>query len=44
MVDLLADPRTRPQGGLKIRENEEGDVYVENLQEKGVSCQEDIFV
>ena len=44
VVDLLADPsKTCPQGGLKIRENGEGDVFVENLTEKPVSCQDDIF-
>ena len=31
------------QGGLKIRENGEGDVYVDGLKEKPVSCQDDIF-
>ena len=43
VVDLLTDPRTRPQGGLKIREQEDGDVFVENLSEKAVSSEEDIF-
>ena len=43
VVDLLTDPRTRPQGGLKIREQEDGDVFVENLSEKIVSSEEDIF-
>ena len=43
-MDLLADPsKSCPQGGLKIRENGEGDVFVENLTEKPVSCQDDIF-
>ena len=44
VVDLLADPgKACPQGGLKIRESTEGDVFVENLTEKAVSCQDDIF-
>ena len=43
VVDLLTDPKTRPQGGLKIREQEDGDVFVENLSEKAVSSEEDIF-
>ena len=44
VIDLLADPsKTSPLGGLKIRENGEGDVFVENLKEKAVSCQDDIF-
>ena len=43
VIDLLADPgKSSPPGGLKIRENE-GDVFVENLNEKPVSCQDDIF-
>ena len=43
VVDLLTDPRTRPQGGLKIREQEDGDVFVENLSQEIVSSEEDIF-
>ena len=44
VIDLLADPgKSSPQGGLKIRENGEGDVYVDGLKEKPVSCQDDIF-
>ena len=43
VVDLLADPKTRPSGGLKIRENETGDVYVDNLEEKSVTCEDDIY-
>ena len=43
VVDLLTDPKTRPQGGLRIREQETGGVYVEGLSEKSVSCEEDIF-
>ena len=43
VVDLLADQKTNPQGGLKIRENGDGDVYVENLEEKIVSSQDDIY-
>ena len=42
-MDFLTDPRTRPQGGLKIREQEDGDVFVESLSEKIVSSEEDIF-
>ena len=36
VVDLLSDSRSRPAGGLKIRENEDGQVYVENLAERMV--------
>lgn len=43
VVDLLTDPKSRPQGGLKIREQETGDVYVDGLSEKSVSSEEDIF-
>ena len=43
MVDLLADPTIRPQGGLKIRENGDGEVYVENIEEKIVASQDDIY-
>jgi len=43
VVDLLSDPRSRASGGLKIRESDTGDVYVENLSEKSVSCEDDIF-
>ena len=44
VIDLLADPgKSSPQGGLKIRENGEGDVYVDGLKEKPVFCQDDIF-
>ena len=43
VMDLLTDPKTRPQGGLRIREQETGGVYVEGLSEKSVSCEEDIF-
>ena len=43
VVDLLTDPKTRPQGGLRIREQETGGVYVEGLSEKSVSCEKDIF-
>ena len=42
-MDLLADPKTRPQGGLRIRENGDGEVYVEGLEEKMVSSQDDIY-
>ena len=42
-MDLLTDPKSRPQGGLKIREQENGDVYVDGLSEKSVSCEDDIF-
>ena len=43
VVDLLADQKSRPAGGLKIREADTGDVYVENLSEKSVSSEDDIF-
>ena len=43
VVDLLTDPKTRPQGGLKIREKGDGDVFVKKLSEKIVSSKEDIF-
>ena len=43
MLDLLADPKTRPHGGLKVREKGDGEVYVEDLEEKIVSSQDDIY-
>ena len=43
VVDLLADSKSRPSGGLKIRETDTGDVYVENLVERGVTCTDDVF-
>ena len=42
-MDLLADPKSRQSGGLKIRETDTGDVYVDNLSEKSVSSEEDIY-
>lgn len=42
VVDLLADPRSRPSGGLKIREDN-GEVFVDNLVERGVTSEDDIF-
>ena len=42
IIDLLADPKFRPTGGLKIRENEDGEVYVEGLEHKTVTSSEEI--
>ena len=42
VIDLLSDPKTRTAGGLKVRENETGDVYVENLEQKTVTSPEEI--
>lgn len=42
VIDLLSDPKTRSAGGLKVRENEEGDVYVEGLEQKTVTCADEI--
>ena len=39
--DLLSDPKTRPAGGLKVRENEDG-FYVEGLLQKTVTSAEEI--
>jgi hypothetical protein len=43
VIDLLSDPKTRSAGGLKVRENEEGDVYVEGLEQKTVTSPEEIL-
>ena len=43
IIDLLSDPKTRSAGGLKVRENEEGDVYVEGLEQKTVTSPEEIL-
>ena len=42
VIDLLSDLKTRTAGGLKVRENEEGDVYVEGLEQKTVTSPEEI--
>ena len=42
VIDLLSDPKSRTAGGLKVRENEDGEVYVENLEQKTVTSQEEI--
>ena len=39
--DLLCDAKSRPAGGLKVRENEEG-FYVEDLIQKTVTSAEEI--
>ena len=39
--DLLCDSKSRPAGGLKVRENEEG-FYVEDLIQKTVTSAEEI--
>jgi len=40
--DLLIDPSTRPQGGLKIREHKTLGVYVQDLSKHPVDCYESI--
>ena len=42
VVDLLSDSRSRPVGGLIVRENEEGQVYVKNLAERMVVGPEEV--
>ena len=42
VIDLLSDPKSRSAGGLRLRENEEGEVYVEGLQQKTVTSPEEI--
>jgi centromeric protein E len=41
--DLLSDPKTRPNGGLKVREDEKGQVFVEGLEAKMVNSKEEIL-
>jgi centromeric protein E len=41
--DLLSDPKTRPTGGLKVREDEKGQVFVEGLEAKMVTSKEEIL-
>ena len=40
--DLLVDPTSRPQGGLKIREHKTLGVYVQDLSKHPVDCYESI--
>jgi kinesin family member 13 len=40
--DLLVDPATRPQGGLKIREHKQLGVYVQDLTKHPVDSYEAI--
>ena len=40
--DLLVDPATRPQGGLKIREHKQLGVYVQDLSKHPVDSYEAI--
>ena len=42
VVDLLADSRSRPSGGLRVKEDN-GEIFVENLVERGVTSEDDIF-
>ena len=42
VIDLLSDPKSRGAGGLKVRENEDGEVYVEGLEQKTVTSPEEI--
>ena len=42
VIDLLCDPRSRNSGGMKVRENEDGEVFVEGLEQKTVTSPEEI--